>query len=601
MIRRIILIFIGIVYFSVASFAQDAPIDSLLSELEKSFGIEKLKVLNVITAHYAKENEKERFKYAKQAENLAENLLAQDSLPYSEDKTPFAKAYFFSGKNDFEKQHYLNAKTNFLLVEALNKEFSLTVYSEESALYLDSIESILQKKGVKQSKLFNNINNLRIGKRIKDVSLNASIQSEIKLGETKESLGNKEGAIEKYKNAINLLRNKGDFTKINELQLKISDLLGSLNKEEEAQTFLDSAILEREEVSPSLQTDSIKASVQELKIIADSLAANDDYESSLAYYQLYNELSNKLIQDSIQASELAKQKGREILLLKQQKKIADLNVEASMKENEKQLRLRNTILGITLLILIAALLILYFYFAKKREHKKLNKTHTALKQTKVELEVAEQKIISLLKQQVSEDIAEKLLVSSPEQMAESHFVCVLFLDIRNFTVRAEKMTPVELNAFQNSVFGFMIDCIERNHGNVNQLLGDGFMATFGAPISHGNDVQNAFNAANEILKELKRNIEASSVPDIRIGMGLHAGNVVVGNVGTSNRKQFSVTGKAVITASRVEQLNKKHNSQLIITNAVYQRLESNDTIAFLKSEDVLLKGQSNPTHILIIE
>ncbi|NER79247.1 MAG: adenylate/guanylate cyclase domain-containing protein, partial [Leptolyngbya sp. SIO1D8] len=70
----------------------------------------------------------------------------------------------------------------------------------------------------------------------------------------------------------------------------------------------------------------------------------------------------------------------------------------------------------------------------------------------------------------------------------------MFLDIRGFTPFAETKEPEEIIEYQNQVFGFMIEVINKFHGNINQFLGDGFMATFGAPVSHGNDCENAYQA-----------------------------------------------------------------------------------------------------------
>ena len=159
------------------------------------------------------------------------------------------------------------------------------------------------------------------------------------------------------------------------------------------------------------------------------------------------------------------------------------------------------------------------------------------------------------------------------------------------------MDPEDIIAYQNNIFGFMIDIVQKHKGNLNQLLGDGFLAVFGAPESHGNDCQNAFDAAKEILREIKERNEARVIPKTKIGIGLHAGYVVTGNVGNEARKQYSVTGNPVIVASRVEQLNKTYKSQLIITEEVYNKLEKpiKLTQPFLEVE---VKGRTNPVKIL---
>lgn len=171
----------------------------------------------------------------------------------------------------------------------------------------------------------------------------------------------------------------------------------------------------------------------------------------------------------------------------------------------------------------------------------------------------------------------------------------MFLDIRDFTPFAESRQPEEIIAYQNDVFGFMIEIISKHHGVINQFMGDGFMATFGAPISYENDIQNAFEAAVEIVQEVNARSADGRIHHTKVGIGLHAGNVVAGNVGTEIRKQYSVTGNAVITAARIEQLNKSYRSQLLISDAVYERISE----AGLKVQpfETNIKGRSEPIKI----
>lgn len=105
------------------------------------------------------------------------------------------------------------------------------------------------------------------------------------------------------------------------------------------------------------------------------------------------------------------------------------------------------------------------------------------------------------------------------------------------------------------------------------MLGDGFMATFGAAVSVGNDCQHGLDAAIEIFGKLEQKNGRRYDPPIKIGMGLHYGPVVTGNVGSSIRKQYSITGQTVIIASRIEQLNKVFGSSLLISGMVLDHLD----------------------------
>ncbi len=204
-----------------------------------------------------------------------------------------------------------------------------------------------------------------------------------------------------------------------------------------------------------------------------------------------------------------------------------------------------------------------------------------------------ERIINMFGQQVSQEIVDELVSQKEELKSKRKFVCIMFLDIRGFTPFAEKKEPEEIISYQNKIFGFMIDAITRNNGIINQFLGDGYMATFGAPISRGNDCQNAVNAAVEIIKEIERKNNSGEIPYTNIGIGLHAGYVVAGNVGTSVRKQYSISGNTVILASRVEQLNKTYNSRLLISEEVLHNVSFNG-ITPEPLGDVKIKGREKP-------
>ncbi len=198
----------------------------------------------------------------------------------------------------------------------------------------------------------------------------------------------------------------------------------------------------------------------------------------------------------------------------------------------------------------------------------------------------------LFGQQVSEAIAHEFLESDYEIKSTRRNVCVMFLDIRDFTPMTEKMDPVEIIDYQNKVFPFMIAIIQEHHGIVNQLMGDGFMATFGAPVSAGNDCRNAVNAARAILECLREINAAGDIPETSIGIGIHFGEVVTGIIGSEIRNQYSVTGQTVIIASRIEQLNKKFHSSLLISETVYSCLNDLKD-AFLSLGRIKVKGMQS--------
>lgn len=181
-----------------------------------------------------------------------------------------------------------------------------------------------------------------------------------------------------------------------------------------------------------------------------------------------------------------------------------------------------------------------------------------------------QRILDAFGQQVSPAIAEELLKSGPGIASRRADVCVLFMDIRGFTRLVGNWPPERIVALQNSVFGAAVEVVGRNHGIINQFLGDGFMATFGAPTSTGRDSANALAAAREMVAAVQALAEAGRIPPIKVGIGLHAGEAITGNIGGTQRQQYSITGDVVILASRVEQLNKEFGSQVLASREVLE-------------------------------
>jgi len=183
-------------------------------------------------------------------------------------------------------------------------------------------------------------------------------------------------------------------------------------------------------------------------------------------------------------------------------------------------------------------------------------------------------VIDLFGQQISPQIADNLLKHNNELSGARKNVCIMFLDIRQFTPFVEQHQPEEVVAYLNTLFGFMIEIVQTHHGVINQFLGDGFMATFGAPVSIGNSSQHATEASQEIIARISSEYNKGNIPKTRIGIGLHYDEAVTGNIGSSARKQYSITGKVVIMASRIEQLNKKYNTSLLLSEEVFNQLNN---------------------------
>ena len=127
---------------------------------------------------------------------------------------------------------------------------------------------------------------------------------------------------------------------------------------------------------------------------------------------------------------------------------------------------------------------------------------------------------------------------------------------------------------------------------MNKFLGDGFLALFGAPFEAEDPAHRAVAAAREMLTAMERINAASNWP-LRIGIGIHFGEVVAGNIGSPRRKEYTVIGDTVNFAARLEALNKEFSSQLLISSAVRNALGDACTDAVSLGE-VPVKGYERP-------
>jgi adenylate cyclase len=204
------------------------------------------------------------------------------------------------------------------------------------------------------------------------------------------------------------------------------------------------------------------------------------------------------------------------------------------------------------------------------------------------------RVENLFGQQISMEIAEKILENNGEIESKRMTVAIMFVDIRNFTNFAATRTPEQVVQYQNAFFTLVSNAVAQNAGIVNQFLGDGCMVTFGAPAALDNPALHAVRAAIEIREKLREEVNAGHIADTSIGIGIHTGDAVTGNIGTDARQQYSVTGKCVIVAARVEQLNKEFNSQILITQEVFNQARPHITVVMEDLGKIGLKGFDEP-------
>ena len=214
----------------------------------------------------------------------------------------------------------------------------------------------------------------------------------------------------------------------------------------------------------------------------------------------------------------------------------------------------------------------------------------------VEEAASRERVTNLFGQHVSPAVVDRLLARPAEFGGETRTICVMFLDIRDFTANSRQRPPAEVVDFLNAAFAFMIEAVDRHGGFINKFLGDGFMAIFGAPLDDAEAALHAVAAARDILAEIDRRGLAAGPWPLRIGIGLHIGPAVTGNVGSPRRKEFTAIGDTVNLASRLEQLTKTYPARLIASEALVTGLgEASGTAAPLGA--VAVKGYPEPVRI----
>lgn len=192
-------------------------------------------------------------------------------------------------------------------------------------------------------------------------------------------------------------------------------------------------------------------------------------------------------------------------------------------------------------------------------------------------------------------ITEELLNQDDVKKGNRCEAVVFFSDIRGFTDFSNDKSPEEVVAMLNSYFEVMVDIIIRHGGVVDKFVGDAIMAIWGAPNGTPEDAKNAVLACLEMRKELERlnmkRIDQREKP-LMIGMGLHAGPVVAGTVGSNDRLEYTVIGDTVNIASRIESATKSFGTDLLVSEEVVKRLNEEFLVELAGSTKVKGKDKA---------
>ena len=176
-------------------------------------------------------------------------------------------------------------------------------------------------------------------------------------------------------------------------------------------------------------------------------------------------------------------------------------------------------------------------------------------------------------------------------------VCVLFADIRGFTSRSEQSPPEAIIELLNGYFAQMTEVIHKHGGVVDKFIGDGIMAFFGAPQSLEHPERSSLEAAQEMLIRLQRynqSLSGRGIAPITIGIGIHAGDVILGYIGSEARHEYTAIGDTVNAASRLESMTKELAYPIVCSSAVADGVKGTDWLVDLGERSV--RGHA-PMHL----
>jgi len=202
------------------------------------------------------------------------------------------------------------------------------------------------------------------------------------------------------------------------------------------------------------------------------------------------------------------------------------------------------------------------------------------------------RILGALERYMSKEVAD--LVMQQEELLtqpKRRRVTVLFCDIEKITAFAEKASPEETAKLLGIFHEHMVECVFRNGGIVDKLLGDGLMALFGTPLPLENQEECALRCALDMQNAMQRIQELTGV-SLQIGVGVHAGIVIAGNIGSSRIMDYTVIGDAVNVASRLEHLSRDYPARILASQSALDGLQGKFESESIGSID--LKGRQEP-------
>lgn len=207
-------------------------------------------------------------------------------------------------------------------------------------------------------------------------------------------------------------------------------------------------------------------------------------------------------------------------------------------------------------------------------------------------------------QYVSDEVVEKLLATGqrPDLGGEALHVTILFADIRDFTKISERLRAHQVVDMLNTYLSQVCEVILEQGGTVDKFIGDAVMAVFGSPVRFKDHARHAVRAAlaiaataREFRSWMYEHFADMDLPEFTIGIGVHTGDAVIGNIGSPKRKEFTAIGDTVNTASRIEEITKQLGCTIVASGATISAAGSG--VLTGKREKVSIRGRDEQLEV----
>jgi class 3 adenylate cyclase len=188
---------------------------------------------------------------------------------------------------------------------------------------------------------------------------------------------------------------------------------------------------------------------------------------------------------------------------------------------------------------------------------------------------------------VDPELAERVAREGTDLLGEEVELSILFMDVRGFTSFAERTPARDVVTRLNALYDIVVPLVLSHGGHANKFIGDGLLSVFGAPERHADHADRAVAAALEIAERVGEQYG----DELRVGLGVNSGSVVVGTIGGGGRLDFTVIGDAVNTAARVESATRETGDDVLITGETRRHL-TRDHGRWVERPPIPLKGKT---------